>query len=688
MTESATWISAVEAASLLKISRATVLRRAEKGTLPARRSPSTPFTEDGRENYEINLDSLSENLRYQYHYANLPDGEKCAIDLISPRSALGNVWLSEFVDVAAIIRETAETKRVYRGTRRVTGELKRVAQKHGISLATLYRLTGKRSAVEVSLLYTDPFYLQDHLPSTMCLWSCDLAFALFMEKDKKYSQNDITEELIKLRNSVPCTDCPYAEGEPRCAKTSLFMLVPNHRKTVNRLLQHVPPEMVLLARRGYREWRAHYGLFVVRNPPILINESWQGDHHTFDLFVRITVHKERKGRIYEKEIAVRPTLTAWLDSATGCFVGWVISVMPNSDTIADAFCRAAVLTLDTPFHGLPKSVIVDCGKDYKSKLLEDIPPELSNMLPTETELNKRFAGLGLLPALGCEVHHAMPYHPQSKPIERYFGILETKWVSKLVGWCGNSPQERPPDFQKKLSNLLKEKKLLTLEEFSAAFQEKILPEYHNLVIEDPELEMEGWSLSLASMSPMQRYQTLERVKTSTPDWPTISILKLHHSSDHKVGRWGVRLQNAYYQADELAPLVGQKVDILFHKVQPPLAPASITVVHNNHFVCEAFPAESRHLTDDSPSKVALSSERQNRPAAEMHRSLARIRRSAKAIMPEGVTSGKAELYDLAYGPAIEQEVETEEEIQTSRAESAKEVQAGLDFLFGNDQWLV
>lgn len=338
------------------------------------------------------------------------------------------------------------------------------------------------------------------------------------------------------------------------------MPVPNHRKTVNRLLRHIPPQMVLYARKGYREWRAQYGFFVMRDRPLLVNESWQGDHHKFDLFVRITIHKEHHGKIYEKEVAVRPTLTAWMDSATGCIVGWVISVTPNSDTIAEAFCRAAVLTPNSPIRGLPQTVIIDCGKDYKSRLLEDIPSELASNIPNETELNKRFTGLGLLPALGVKVTHALPYHPQSKPIERHFGIIEKTWISKLPGWCRNSISERPDGFQKTLESLLANHRLLTLEEFVTHFQNVILPEYHSTVDTDVSVpELPGWKVSVSSMTPLQKYAFLEKAKTITPDWGTISILKLHHSVNHKVGRWGIRFCNTYYQADELAKIVGNTV---------------------------------------------------------------------------------------------------------------------------------
>lgn len=685
MSEITKWISVADASILLKIRPSTVIRRAEKGILPARIPEDMPFTQDGKPNYEIRLDALPQRLQYQYLYSHLPARDICSVDLVTPRSVLGNVWLDKFLDIASIIRDAAVIRQNHHNTGKITEELRSLAKRHGISLATLYRLTGKPSSAGISALFTDPVYLRNHLPATMCLWSCDFAFALFFDPSAGYSQNDILAELEKKRNHVPCTECPYYPGsvEPdavTCVNPKGHMVIPNHRKTINRLLSHIPPQMILFARKGYREWRAKYGLFVVRERPLLVNESWQGDHHKFDLFVRITLRKNAGSRIREKEIPVRPSLTAWMDSASGCIIGWVISVMPNSDTIAEAFCRAAVLSPGSPFHGLPKTVIIDCGKDYKSKLLEDLPAELS--LPTDTALNRRFGGMGLLPALGVNVHHALPYHPQSKPIERFFETLESKWISKLSGWCRSNIAERPDTFQNELTALLQSKKLLTLEEFASLFQNTILPEYHSQIDSETVLpDSTFWYPAQSSMPPLQRYHFLEKAKTVTPDWSTISILKLHHSANHIVGRWGIRFCNTYYQADELAGLVGQKVDFLYHSVQPPYAPASVTVIHNKTYLCEAFPAETRHLTGDSPLEIMHDVDRQNRPAQEMKTALTRIRQSAESILPDKAKSSPSErnqIYDLSYAPAVDA---AEHSTSTSIRSAVKE---GLTFLFGDE----
>lgn len=696
-THNPAYISVADAAILLKVSPSTVIKRIEKGTLPAVIPDDMPFTYDGKRNYLILLNALPQRLQYRYLYSRLPETDVCSVDLVSPRSVIGKAWQDHIIDVGELIKEATEIRKGYRGTGQVTEQLKNLASKQGISLASLYRFLGKKPSLSMAVLYSDPASLQTRIPSSMCQLSCDLAFALFLDKDRHYSQNDILSVLMKQRDRVRCVNCPYyptsekanrSIENPVCQKFSDYMVIPNHRKTINRLLSQVPPQMALYAKKGYREWRAKYGLFVKRERPLLCNELWIGDHHKCDLFVRITIKKEIGGRVYEKEIPVRPTLTAWMDSASSCIVGWVISVTPNSDTIAEAFCRAAVLTPDTEFKGLPKSILVDCGKDYRSKLLEDTPAEFSDLISEDSFLNKRFGGMGLLDTLGVKVCHALPYHPQSKPIERCFGTLEEKWISKLPGCCGSKPSERPADFQKRLEDDLKSKRLMTLEEFAAYFQNTILAEYHNS--EDTETvipDLPGWDLSKESLSPLAKYRLLEKARTVTPDWPTISILKLHYSPGHIVGRWGIRFCNTYYQADELGYIGSERVDILYHRVQPPYAPSSISVIHKGRFLCEAYPAEARQMLGDSVVDIRADTDRQNSPARTMSKTLSRLHRTSNAILPDHATGVRDEmvfLYDHTFAPSVIDETKSVKNA-TNKEESESQIRKSLNFLFGDDR---
>ena len=427
--------------------------------------------------------------------------------------------------------------------------------------------------------------------------------------------------------------------------------------------------MICYCRKGIQKWRSDYGHFTLRENPLLVNELWQGDHHIFDLFVRVKNTQQKNDRTYEKEIAVRPVLTAWMDTSTGCIVGWVISVLPNADTIAEAFCRAVVLTVSEEFHGLPKGILVDCGKDYRSALLQNLPEDHSSVSDAPLYLNRRFAGLGLLPALGVQIHSALPCHPQSKSIERLFGTLEREWICKLKGWCHPNPDKRPANFSKYLKSLLDSKELLTLEEFVQIFRSKILPEYHHFRENDDAAE--GWSPELASMSPLERYHVLEKPYLVTPDWRTLSALKMHHASGCRIRHHGIRFQNTWYWDDELRQHIGGTADVFYHSVEKPLVPSSITVAVNGKFVCEAFPAERLPFTEAESVRLQSHLDAQQKHQHEMKQAITRINQSATGILPHHATAAaipeKAQLRNHCYAASVN---ETTPELSEDAATSS------------------
>ncbi len=437
-----TWISSTQAAALMHVSPSTVIRRINQGKLQGKPSTNMPFDSNGNPNYLILLEHLPLKAQHRYHLRQMDSSETLAIDLISPKETYGDLWLKKFLDLSALLSEAETIRREYRSSRIVTERLIALANSHGISLRTLYRYEGKRGFSDVSKLWLDPVYLSEHVPQSMCLLSCDFAYYLWLSP-QHYSQNDILRELKSLAGKVSCAECVYCEANaehksfvqkmpyplPTCRLSSEFMRIPSTRYPLNNLLFHIPSQQVCFCREGFRSWNAKYGHFIIRDKPMLVNLNWQGDHHVVDCFVRVKQMRTENGIRQEREVLVRPVLTAWMDTASGCIVGWVISIMPNASTIAEAFCRAVVYTYGDSFHGLPSSILVDCGKVYRSALLEDIPVDMENSIPEDSFLNRRW----ILPALNVSVYHALPYHPQSKSIERLFGTLESRWISKLPG---------------------------------------------------------------------------------------------------------------------------------------------------------------------------------------------------------------------------------------------------------------
>ncbi|MFR5795823.1 MAG: transposase domain-containing protein [Christensenellales bacterium] len=241
----------------------------------------------------------------------------------------------------------------------------------------------------------------------------------------------------------------------------------------------------------------------------MTNEVWFGDHHKIDLFV-----------LDENDNLVRPWMTAWMDACSKKFVGWELTLEPNSDTVADSFCRAAVYTKGSDVHGLPRYIYIDNGKDYRSHRFEG-----ETLVETDLGcLNAEFSEKeGLLRALGVGVHHALPYRGWSKDVERAFGTLED-FVREFPGWCGDSPEERPEDNGRILRRMKERGELMTFETFAKCFAEKLLPKYENHIGED-------------GLSPDQRYHQAEKARSDTPDWATMAIFKSQSvKRGHDAGR--------------------------------------------------------------------------------------------------------------------------------------------------------
>ncbi len=635
-----TWITTSQAASLMGISPVTVIKRINEGKLIGKQSSDLPFDINGKPSYLVLLEHLPQNAQYKYQLLQINKAETLSIDLISPKETYGELWLHKYLDMSALLSEAARIRKEYHSAQKVTEQLNNLAQSHGISLRTLYRYEGKNGSKEISKLWLDPFYLSEHMPKTMCLLSCDFAYYLLFSGVYRYSQNDIYRELQALKDQFKCSNCVYRQDNPDrdkfskkdayplpvCRTESNFMKVPSTRYPLNDLLSHIPEQQIYFCREGFRAWNAEYGHFVIRNKPQLVNLNWQGDHHVFDCFVRVKQLQTKNGVTEEKEVLKRPVLTAWMDTASGCIVGWVISILPNSSTIAEAFCRAVCYTNGDIFHGLPASVLVDCGKDYKSSLLENISNESNSTYENGAFLSQRFAGMGVLPALNVSVYHALPYHPQSKSIERAFEELE-KWIKKVPGYCYNSVKERPTGFGDTLKKQHENGELYTMEEFVNFFRTKVLPEYHGSISapDSTSSEIDNWHKAKQSMTPLELYNSLPKARNLTPNWRTMSILKMQRKNGCKVDRQGIQFHHILYWDETLAWYIGDTVDILYNA---PICkedhPLSITVTYQGRFICEAEPARHYMFTNEPFENLQPEFDSKNQHIAELRATYERI----------------------------------------------------------------
>ncbi len=202
--------------------------------------------------------------------------------------------------------------------------------------------------------------------------------------------------------------------------------IPSLRAMQIAVNERIPLPVAVLHRQGRAAYDAQFAPYIKTDPDsIPPGSAWIGDHHQADCWVRSL------GRW------VRPWLTAWEDMRSRAIVGWVICEQPNSTTILQAFrsgCRQ---------YGPPDSVKIDNGKDYDSEMFTGTTKQrrrITNQMRLDEEV---VAGLYAL--LNISTSFSIPYHPQSKAIERFFDTFEQQFVRTFNTWCGRTTQTRPED---------------------------------------------------------------------------------------------------------------------------------------------------------------------------------------------------------------------------------------------------
>jgi len=358
-----------------------------------------------------------------------------SIDLISAHNAgrLSSILEDiNLVKTAALIRNTYTTD--------ATSHLVQFVKSHGIHISTLYR---KEALIMKSDLHKLIAPVSCRHSKRLCELSKDY-LAFHHLRPNHPSQNKLLAKLqseATLRGKGICRRCPYKKS---CQHEKNGMVCTTGRWAVNRFLATISEQDTTFVRKGRVNWEAGFAHKTKRDKPEFVNAVWFGDHHVTDVVIIVGLDANKK------PVLARPWLTVVTDAASDAIVGSIVSLRPNSDTIAECFCRAAALTIDSPFYALPEVFYVDRGRDYRSKLIEGTDPETRVRLETHEYLNRAFCDNPLLPALNVTVKHALPRTGRSKTIERTFGTVTCTWFSQIPGWLGNKPENRPYDFAKEL----------------------------------------------------------------------------------------------------------------------------------------------------------------------------------------------------------------------------------------------
>ena len=215
-----------------------------------------------------------------------------------------------------------------------------------------------------------------------------------------------------------------------------------------RLDKEIPEQSIFLARNGQAAWNKKYNNYIDRDySTITCNQVWVSDHAQID----VACYDENNKVVF-------PWVTVWRDYKSGKWLGWILQTgNPNSDLIFQSFYYSV------EEFGLPKDVIIDNGKDYRSKDFAGGRKDFK----IETNKNKTSA---MLKELNVNVHFALPYNAQTKPVERDFLKIKELLSKHCVGYRGGNVVERP----EKLVKEIKDGKIMKFEDFKELFDKTII----------------------------------------------------------------------------------------------------------------------------------------------------------------------------------------------------------------------
>ena len=298
-----------------------------------------------------------------------------------------------------------------------------------------------------------------------------VAYSSYAEAKRKYQKFGINGLLAKYGHSNACSSIDeehyeyfksiyLREGAPSAHFAWLSALgyaklnksynaknFPSFMSFLRKLRREVPEQAIYLARYGDAAWNKKYASYISRNyDNIKAGSCWVSDHAQIDVAVS-----------YEGGVCF-PWVTVFRDIKTSKWLGWFLHTdAPNSDHIFQAFYYGVIR------FGIPDDIYLDNGKDYRCK---DFAGGRDNSIKVKHSTQQENS---LMKNIGVNVHFALPYNAQTKPVERDFLKIKTFLSKGFVGYRGGKITERP----EKLRNEIKDGKIMQFDEFKPLFDDFI-----------------------------------------------------------------------------------------------------------------------------------------------------------------------------------------------------------------------
>ncbi len=225
--------------------------------------------------------------------------------------------------------------------------------------------------------------------------------------------------------------------------------VPSYQTMVRHVTKQIPLTASVLFREGRAAYDAKCAPYIESDPDsVQPGQIWIGDHHQFNCFVR------HRGKW------IRPWITAWEDMRSRMMTGHHITASPNQTTIMIAMRRG----IDK--HGPPDSVKIDNGKDYDSQMWTGTTKQKRRALRAGYLDEENVIGIYGMMDIG--ISFSIPYHPQSKAIERFFNTMDVQFIKTIETYTGKDADRKPEDLAAKLNNAETIARAYTLDTFAEA----------------------------------------------------------------------------------------------------------------------------------------------------------------------------------------------------------------------------
>ena len=365
-------------------------------------------------------------------------------------------------------------------------------------------------------------YLQEGISGLLAKYGNNYGKSIIDNSDFEYFKNLYLKEGAPSLQSCWDLTLGYAMRNKNIEVSNF----PSCSTFKRKLKREIPKQSIYLARYGQSAWNRKYNNYIERDySNIICGRVWVSDHAQIDVACL-----SPDGDI------VFPWVTAWRDYKSGKWLGWLLQCgHPNSDHIFQTFYYAA------EEFGLPQDVIIDNGKDYRCK---DFAGGRQNKIKVETNTSKTTS---MLDELNVQVHFALPYNAQTKPIERDFLKIKELISKHCIGYRGGNVVERP----EKLINEIKSGKIIPFNEFKSIFDKFII----NVLNKRPS---QGKNLQGLCPDELFNQEFKEKVTTSRD---ALKLFCMRTSKTYTIGRNGIKDNSLgiTYWADWMISQIGLKV---------------------------------------------------------------------------------------------------------------------------------